>query len=771
MRIPSAPVLSIRPAPRVRRPLVAAARLLPARLAGAALLMALPLRPVAPAPARSPAGPEPRVAHLTAARAQCTAGARWGDVNDDGTVNILDAQQVARHSVGLSVLNAAAVAARGDVNGETGVNIIDAQQIARFSVGLSAAARINTALVVPEVATLALAPAAAPALAVGGTLSLAATPRDAANADLTACVTITWGSSAPAVASVSATGVVTGVAPGTATITATAGTRSATLTITVAGSLLPLGQAVTGLAATGATILEYTVAVPAGTPVLLLRTSGGTGEVALQLLAGTGSSASGRCFSSTSAIGAYSTNQVCALNAPPAGTYTVRLRPANTWSASSAFSGVTLEVNPQVPSVTLGQAITDLSTAAGVVLYTVQVPAGTPTLLLRTSEGSGDVELRVFAGPVPAGSNLCTTYYVEGTHQRCALNAPAAGTYTIQLRGDLTGSFRGVTLEVNPSLPAATPGQRLTGLGSSTASLLYTVAVPAGTPGLILRTSGGSGELNLRIFTGAGPAGTAACDTQNYGGAPSLLCAVAVPLSGGTYTIELHRLAGRAFSGVTLEVNPEVPTVTFGQSVAGLSSAAGPLLYHVPVPAGTDRLLVRTGGGTGPVTLRVFRGSRVPTGNPACTYPAAGSEADCSVSGPRETDDVFTVMVSAGSTDAPFSGVTMEVNPAIPVVTLGQTITGLSSGAGALYFRVNVPPGTPPLLLRTAGGSGALWLDVYNGVESTGTSSCNSSSGGTTAQECRITTASLPYTGTLTVVLRADYLRSFAGVSLQLLPQ
>ncbi len=162
------------------------------------------------------------------------SSARWGDVNDDGGVSIIDAQQIARSSVGLSVANAAAVAARGDVNADGTVSIIDAQQIARFSVGLSAAARINTLLgAAPTVATLALAPSAAQQLAVGGTLTLAATPRDAANADLTGCATVSFASSAASVATVSTSGVVTGVAAGTATITATSGTQNATVAVTV----------------------------------------------------------------------------------------------------------------------------------------------------------------------------------------------------------------------------------------------------------------------------------------------------------------------------------------------------------------------------------------------------------------------------------------------------------------------------------------------------------------------------------------------------------
>ena len=59
-----------------------------------------------------------------------------GDVNMDGVVNIIDAQQVARHSVGLPTPNAPKMEEAGDVNEDGVINIIDAQQIARFSVGL-----------------------------------------------------------------------------------------------------------------------------------------------------------------------------------------------------------------------------------------------------------------------------------------------------------------------------------------------------------------------------------------------------------------------------------------------------------------------------------------------------------------------------------------------------------------------------------------------------------------------------------------------------------
>ena len=156
-----------------------------------------------------------------------------GDVTNDGRVNIIDAQQIARYSVGLSVTNPAAVAAQGDVNNDGRVNVIDAQQIARYSVGLSAPARINTPLFVPPTVASLTINQTSPTVAIGGNLQMSATPLDAGSAVLTGCAPVSWGSSNAAVATVNVTGYVVGISAGTATLTATAGAQTAQATVTV----------------------------------------------------------------------------------------------------------------------------------------------------------------------------------------------------------------------------------------------------------------------------------------------------------------------------------------------------------------------------------------------------------------------------------------------------------------------------------------------------------------------------------------------------------
>ncbi len=156
---------------------------------------------------------------------------RWGDVNDDESVNIIDAQQIARFGVGLAVSNSTAMLERGDVTANTSVDVIDAQQIARFSVGFSAAPRISVSqFVAPVPASIALQPATAQNMAQFVTLDLAATPLAASGADITGCTGVTWSSSNTSVAIVSSDGVVTSQSGGSATITA----RSAANTAIVA---------------------------------------------------------------------------------------------------------------------------------------------------------------------------------------------------------------------------------------------------------------------------------------------------------------------------------------------------------------------------------------------------------------------------------------------------------------------------------------------------------------------------------------------------------
>ncbi len=138
-----------------------------------------------------------------------------------------------------------------------------------------------------EVGSIAITPTAQ-SLAAGQTAQFSATgtiphgKHPATNEDVTSQVT--WASNAPAIATISATGVATAVSAGTATITASmAGATSATASITVTGAAGSTGNDVVSLSVTPAT---QAIASPSATAQFLAigtTTSGSTMDLTGQV--------------------------------------------------------------------------------------------------------------------------------------------------------------------------------------------------------------------------------------------------------------------------------------------------------------------------------------------------------------------------------------------------------------------------------------------------------------------------------------------------------
>ncbi len=169
---------------------------------------------------------------------------RWGDANGDNGVDILDAQQVARFSIGLSVLNPSAVRGEGDVNADGNVDIVDAQQIARYSVDDPAVPRVNApTLVVPEASAITT-PATMASVQVAGRVQVTASAVDTSGVPLGGCAPITWTSSDTTKATVDQEGVVTGIAVGIPTITATSGGVFARIAMNVGVGAVPASMTI-----------------------------------------------------------------------------------------------------------------------------------------------------------------------------------------------------------------------------------------------------------------------------------------------------------------------------------------------------------------------------------------------------------------------------------------------------------------------------------------------------------------------------------------------
>src|SRR2546426_243684 len=132
---------------------------------------------------------------------------------------------------------------------------------------------------------------AAPSVLVGATAQLTATPKDANGNPLTGR-TVTWASSAPAVATVSSTGLVTGMATGAATITALSEGQSGAAAATVAAPLpvatVTVSPAAPSVLVGGTAQLTATPLDASGTPLSGRVVTWATSSAAVATVSGSG---------------------------------------------------------------------------------------------------------------------------------------------------------------------------------------------------------------------------------------------------------------------------------------------------------------------------------------------------------------------------------------------------------------------------------------------------------------------------------------------------
>lgn len=381
------------------------------------------------------------------------------------------------------------------------------------------------------VSTVTVNPASA-SLFTAATRQFTATLRDAAGNAL-AGRAVTWSSDGPAVATVSASGLVTAVAAGgPVTISATAegvtGRASVTATTApVVGTLLTSGVAVAGLSGASGSEAIYRVAVPAGATSLAVTTSGGSGDVDLYVRRGVVPAGSTADCSST---GTTSTEQ-CTISSPGAGDWYIALR------GFTAFSGVTLLARVTAPSgiLVLGDsAVGQIATAGGTSSFPLALTAGDVIDLgaFRTA-GTGFsafVELFTPAGALAASAGVQRT---GGSWILPRYTVPVTGTYTVRVRdqprgsGQYTGSFRLRTRRSGVVLAMAeTIDPRFVARGSAPQrdSVWIYNAGSAGTATLTANRVGGSAWLAVNVLgtfgSGAAPSSFSAPAEVRTRGAP-----------------------------------------------------------------------------------------------------------------------------------------------------------------------------------------------------------------------------------------------------------
>jgi uncharacterized protein YjdB len=258
------------------------------------------------------------------------------------------------------------------------------------------------------VATIAVTPAA-PSIPVNGTTQLTATLRDAGGNVLTGR-TVTWETSAGAVASVTAAGLVTGLSAGSSTITARSEGQAGTVVVTVQP----------------APVAVATITLAPLTPTINV---GATSQLTATLRDAQGNVLTGRTVTwETSAGGVATVSTGGLVTGVAAGTATITARSegqsASTTATVQLVPVATVAVTPSTPSVQVdqtvqlaatlrdaqgtvltGRTVTWETSAAGTATVSAGlvrgVAAGSVTITARSEGQSGTATVTVTAAPPP----------------------------------------------------------------------------------------------------------------------------------------------------------------------------------------------------------------------------------------------------------------------------------------------------------------------------------------------------------------------------------
>ena len=333
--------------------------------------------------------------------------------------------------------------------------------------------------VIAPVASVTVSPAAA-ALLVGQTAQLTATPKDANGSPLSGRA-VAWASSAPAVATISANGLVTGVAAGTATLTATCEGQNGTATVTV--TIVPVASVTVSPAASSLLVGQ--------TAQLAVTTKDSAGNVLSgRTLTWATSSATVATVSTTGLVTAKAAGSatITATSEGKSGTATVTVTVAPVASVAVSPSSSSLQLGGTVQlsatlkdaagNVLTGRVVTWASSAPAVTVsasgLVTGVAAGSATITATSESKSGSAAITVSSTVLQHSGYYVTTggttggdgsasqpwtlsYALGGAGGRVGAGDTVwvrGGTYYAPFRSTLTGTAAA------PIVVRAYPGER-----------------------------------------------------------------------------------------------------------------------------------------------------------------------------------------------------------------------------------------------------------------------------------------------------------------------
>lgn len=272
------------------------------------------------------------------------------------------------------------------------------------------------------VATVSIA-ASSLVLPLGQSRQIAATPADAAGVALFRPVT--WTSSAPTVATVSATGLVQSISPGTATITATSESKSASV-IFIVSPPAPVNTVTLSPNSGG---LPTTI----GIPLTLTLRDVNNGVLSNRVVVWTTSDAGKAMVSQTGVVTGV---------APGTVTITATSEGKSGSASFTVYEGLKSAVGKSATNTAVGTSR----------WFAVYVPAGSTNLNVTLREGNGDPDLYTY--PPGASAPNCSSENGGSTVvENCVTANPAAGVWLIEVYTYAAHTGTVVTATVTPTPP------------------------------------------------------------------------------------------------------------------------------------------------------------------------------------------------------------------------------------------------------------------------------------------------------------------------------
>ncbi|SEU37119.1 PPC domain-containing protein [Stigmatella erecta] len=239
-----------------------------------------------------------------------------------------------------------------------------------------------------------------------------------------------------------------------------------------------------------------------------------------------------------------------------------QLKDCNLYTDRSAYSvapifHVNMYCNSTTAALSQGVPVSGFTQGAGGEKhFSVAIPEGSVGLSISLSSGTGNADLYVKRGGVATEASYdCASRY-SGNYDACFF-AAAEGSYSVLVKSVTASSGLSVVAYWN-ALTRSSPVSNLYGGGAT--EKVYTFYVPGNVSSATFSLSGGTGDADLYVRSGAPPTLTE-YGCRPYTGGNSETCAFSWP-SAGTYYVMVRGWS--RYSGVTLsasyaEMAPEPP--------------------------------------------------------------------------------------------------------------------------------------------------------------------------------------------------------------------